>query len=316
VESSARACRAASLLSDRRQRASAGQARPENNIYKPRLFLNDISVLSKFYYSHSLSRDEGCHLANIDSNMDPSDVKGGSPKEISDKILELLSNKCQIATVALDKNWTYQIISLGVGLGLIYGLGEALSRKLLDDSSHETIIRLILPYINLYFVMRFGQFASYFSSKRIALKKAATIYCTKSGVENLKQDDIQDLIKAISTTTNSLDYYYQDGPTYREYIYSLFFPLVIGSNHAVSLYLLHTLPINITVQIILICLYVIPHILLYRGFYVANKDLIDWPLDQGKKFNYTMALLMLTVIFTILVYSLIAGNPPARFSAR
>ena len=45
--------------------------------------------------------------------------------EISDKILELLSNKCQMATVALDKNWTYQIVSLGVGLGLIYGLGQS-----------------------------------------------------------------------------------------------------------------------------------------------------------------------------------------------
>ncbi len=198
-------------------------------------------------------------------------MKATSSVEISDKILELLSNKCQMATVALDKNWTYQIVSLGVGLGLIYGLGESLSRKLLDDSSHEVIIRLILPYINFYLVMRFGQLTSYFSSQRIALKRMATLYCKRSEIADLPNDDIRELFNAITDATSVIDYYFQDRPTYREYIYSSFFPLVICSNHAVSLYLLHTLPVGNIAQVILIVAYVSPHVLLYLAFYLANK---------------------------------------------
>jgi hypothetical protein len=253
----------------------------------------------------------------------------GSSEEISEKIVEILLNKCQIATVALDRNWTSQIISLGVGLGLIYGLGRDLSNKFFADPGHETIIRLILPYINFYFAMRFGQLVSYFSSERNALKRAATLYFSKPSLESTNQEDAKKLLRATTTTISYIDYYYQDNPTYREYIYSLFLPIVVGANHAVSLYLLYTLNISSVTYVMLVLLYLIPHILLYVGFYSANKDSIfkdwsvaglkdwtpntvafkGWLFDNGGRFNYTMLLLTLSIVFAIIFYCLIASNP-------
>jgi hypothetical protein len=45
------------------------------------------------------------------------------------QILELLSDRCEAAKKELDKNWMYQIFTLGVGLGLIYGLAHSLSEN-------------------------------------------------------------------------------------------------------------------------------------------------------------------------------------------
>ena len=54
-------------------------------------------------------------------------------RKFMEKCIDLLSKKCDSAKEDLDKNWTYQIITLGLGLGLIYGFGSAISKKLLEE---------------------------------------------------------------------------------------------------------------------------------------------------------------------------------------
>ena len=102
-----------------------------------------------------------------------------STREFMDKCIDLLSKKCDDAKKDLDKNWTYQIITLGLGLGLIYGLGEAVSKKLLEEQGHVRVLYLIIPLANLYFFVRFGLLATHFSRTRICYEKLMKDYCKR-----------------------------------------------------------------------------------------------------------------------------------------
>jgi len=93
-----------------------------------------------------------------------------------EKLLELVIKKCDDAKKDLEKNWTYQIISVGVSLGLIFGLGQAISKHYLDEAGHERVLYLVLPLINLYLFMRFGFLASVFSHARLAQEWLSATY--------------------------------------------------------------------------------------------------------------------------------------------
>jgi hypothetical protein len=74
-----------------------------------------------------------------------SSAKAELTRKFIEKSVDLLSAKCDSAKEDLDKNWVYQITTLGIGLGLIFGLGEAFSKKLLEEQGHARVLYLIVP---------------------------------------------------------------------------------------------------------------------------------------------------------------------------
>jgi hypothetical protein len=188
-------------------------------------------------------------------------LDAGPPGKISDDLLELLSEKCEKAKDDLENNWTYQILSLGIGLGLIYGLGDPLSRKLFETPGYERLLYLIMPIANLYFYMRFGLLATHFSRIRSALEEAARQYC-----RDKEFDD--DLIVAISESNSVIEYYHGKTFSFGVLFYSLFVLIVLSGNQSVSFFLLHKLASNIGgYQIVLLTIYAIP-------FFVPTSPII------------------------------------------
>jgi hypothetical protein len=245
-----------------------------------------------------------------------SSLEAGSPE--LEKVIELLSTKCQTAAAALNRNLLNQIISFGIGLGLVVGLGKALSIKIFGESGDEPILYLIIPYINVYLLMRFGQIVSYFSTVRTALQEVAEKYCVDAPVSGL--------LGALSTTNSYIDYFYRKEflHTSKGYLavlifYSLSLPAIAGSNYAVSIYLIFKAPIQSnSIRIILMAAYLIPTTILNVAFHSANKDFAfkDFAEFGGKKVDYVLMLLATSIIFALIAWCLIVSGLLTNSGAR
>ena len=214
-------------------------------------------------------------------------LEAAASTTISGDLVKLLSEQCERAKGDLDKNWMYQIISLGVGLGLIYGLGALLSKKLLDDPGHERILDILMPMVNLYFFMRFGLLATYFSRTRIALEQTVEKYRNKNAID--------DSYSIISETNSYFEPYLHKQGYLSLYLYYAFVPIVMGSNQAISFILLY----NLTGSSVLLIIYAIPLFFLYKGYYEAND----------RQFKYLKALIPLAILVGILVCILVYVYP-------
>ena len=150
--------------------------------------------------------------------MEPTPIPAGL-----EKLLDLVIKKCDDSKKDLEKNWTYQIIAVGVSVGLIFGLGQAISKHYLDEVGHERVLYLVLPLINLYLFMRFGFLASIFSDARLALEQLATTYFKL--VELKEIDPALTLGSSVLSTTNSyFEFYHRGRPNLGVFLYSLFCP--------------------------------------------------------------------------------------------
>lgn len=215
-----------------------------------------------------------------------------APVIVSADLVELLSEKCDRAKIDLEKNWTYQIISLGVGLGLISGLGALLSKKFFDEVGHERILDILVPMVNLYFFMRFGLLATYFSKTRTALENLAQQY--------RKQQGLDELFSVISETNSYFEHYHHRKVDFGVLCYSLFVPIVMGGNQGISFFLLYKL----TGNVVYLGLYSIPYLLLYTYYYSGNKDFIY--MIGRRKIDYLQALIPFAILFGVLVYVFIS----------
>ena len=52
---------------------------------------------------------------------------------VSEKLLDLVLEKCENAKRDLENNWMYQIATAGITLGLILGLGKPISKHFFDE---------------------------------------------------------------------------------------------------------------------------------------------------------------------------------------
>jgi hypothetical protein len=104
---------------------------------------------------------------------------------VSDRLLGLLYQKCEGAKTDLEHNWIYQIASVGISLGLMFGLAEPISKHFLETVGHERILYLILPAANLYLFMRFGFLSSVFNDCRVALEVLSEKYFRDEGLSTL-----------------------------------------------------------------------------------------------------------------------------------
>ncbi len=243
--------------------------------------------------------------------MEPTPIPAGL-----EKLLDLVIKKCDDSKKDLEKNWTYQIIAVGVSVGLIFGLGQAISKHYLDEVGHERVLYLVLPLINLYLFMRFGFLASIFSDARLALEQLATTYFKL--VELKEIDPALTLGSSVLSTTNSyFEFYHRGRPNLGVFLYSLFVPTVFAASHASSLFLLELLVGSASHRapsrgiLIVWILYLIPVLSLYVAYYMGNRDLTF--TIAGKRYSfvrYSLAVCaILTAIFIVLLRSYVDIAP-------
>jgi hypothetical protein len=130
---------------------------------------------------------------------------------VPEKLVEISIKKLETVKRDLEKNWAYQITSVGLSVGLLLGLGDAISKKLFDSSGYDNALFLILPLVNLYLFMRFGGLFSAFSKARFATEKIVTAFYQNAISEDLSIDRVPDM--ATFFETNSYFEYYHS----REY---------------------------------------------------------------------------------------------------
>jgi hypothetical protein len=87
----------------------------------------------------------------------PAGVPQNETDEAFDKLLDRMLAKCDSTKKDLDTLWTTQILAVGLSIALVAGLRpQAVSRALFHDESFGCALYVILPLVNLYFMMRFG----------------------------------------------------------------------------------------------------------------------------------------------------------------
>jgi len=110
----------------------------------------------------------------MNSENGPGDRNGGSLRDTDkafEKLLDRLLAKCDSTKNDLESLWRNQIISVGLSVAVVLGLGEIVADKLLNNKSYGYVLNYILPLVNLYFMMRFGFLTFAFSESRSAAEK-------------------------------------------------------------------------------------------------------------------------------------------------
>jgi hypothetical protein len=188
---------------------------------------------------------------------------------VSDRLLGLLYQKCEGAKTDLEHNWIYQIASVGISLGLMFGLAEPISKHFLETVGHERILYLILPAVNLYLFMRFGFLSSVFNDCRVALEVLSEKYFRDEGLSTLPR------VRASSLygSNSYFEYYHRLRINFGIFLYTLFVPLVFALSHATSAYLLCATFQNTYLDIIVISIYLVPIFSLYTHYCIGNRDI-------------------------------------------
>jgi hypothetical protein len=238
-------------------------------------------------------------------------------EKLSEKSIELISKKCDSAKEDLDKNWIYQIITLGVGLGLIYGLGGAISTKFLEEPGHEKLLYLIAPLINIYLFMRFGLLATHFSQTRFAMEDVVKGFCANEGIDidniDVKENGkLKEILSSLYITNSNFEHYHIRKLPSGVIVYLFFVPIVLGSGQGVSMYLLHLFSIpNFTLQVTLMAAYIAILAALYLAYFKANRKL--YFIAKSKEIRHGAILIPLAIIVGAVVYWAVSATiPPTK----
>ena len=154
-----------------------------------------------------------------------------------DKLLDLVLAKTESTKKDLEKNWSYQITSVGISLGVVLGLGDPLAEKYFEVPGYVRVLYLALPLVNLYLFMRFGSLASAFSEARFAAERLAKKYFKDN---RLDTPELSRRIEpsVIYATNSYFEYFHHSDASLAKFAYSLFLPFLFALSHSVSLYLL------------------------------------------------------------------------------
>jgi hypothetical protein len=229
-------------------------------------------------------------------------------RRFMEKCIDLLSKKCDSAMEDLDKNWTYQIITLGLGLGLIYGLGSAISKKLLEEPGHVRVLYLLIPLANLYFFVKFGLTATHFSQMRHDFEKIMTNYCTLGKSEGINFQDMDNIVISTYKTNSTFEHYHIATVPFFINVYFLFAPAIIGGGQGISAYLLKIFAGGqLKYQVAFVATYATICLALYYAYYKGNKELYH---SIGS--THRILLIPLAIAFGVVVYWLMVEIGPTQ----
>ena len=211
-----------------------------------------------------------------------------------EKLLEISLQRLESTKKDLEKNWTSQLISVGASLGVILGLGSLISKRMFETPGYENVLYLILPLINFYLFMRFGGLLSAFSSARFAAQKMVMSYYEKARREKSGLDQIPE--PSVFYETNSyFEYYHDRTENWGTFAYLLLVPVILALNNVTSIYMLFKFFGQGLLRYVVIAVYVLPIILLYIYYYLANQKR---PFAyMSEKFNFI--LFAYVIIFTL-----------------
>jgi hypothetical protein len=203
-----------------------------------------------------------------------------------------------------------QIISVGASLGMVLGLGEPISKKFFDAPGYENMLFLVLPLINLYLFMRFGNLASAFSEARFSAEALATRYFSQCHIDKMSFEKEMTFVKEIRPSimfhTNSyFEYFHHRGSglfVILVFLYSLFVPALFSVSHAVSLYLLLKFVGTTPGGYIIAVLYCLPIIGLYIAYYRANRS-NAFVYSVGSFSYLILSITFIFIVTSLLLYS-------------
>jgi hypothetical protein len=84
----------------------------------------------------------------MNSENGPGDRKGGSLRDTDkafEKLLDRLLAKCDSTKNDLESLWQTQILSVGLSVAVVLGLGEILAKKYLESEQYKYALYYILP---------------------------------------------------------------------------------------------------------------------------------------------------------------------------
>jgi hypothetical protein len=226
--------------------------------------------------------------------------------EAQRQILDLVAKKCDSAKKDLEKNWTYQIFSVGASLGLICGLGKLLSKYYTGETDYQYLLYLIAPLVNFYLFARFGPLCLEFAKARVALEILADKYFQDAQVNDLFDGKIQS--RVLSDTSSYFEYYHKP-PHFGFILYMSVVLIVFATSHTASIHLLRMFFARIHWPVDGVYLYLAIVFLLYLYFYQASKE-IDYP-TFWKRVNLVQISIGFCIVWTTLfLYMARAGTFP------
>lgn len=162
-----------------------------------------------------------------------------------EKLLDRVLVKYDSTKNDLDSLWTKQIVAVGASVALVVGLNKVVSQKVFGDASYGCVLFVILPIVNLYFMMRFGFLTYAFSEARSAAEALSERFIDERGLSRYfssngysAQNNLPVDRHVIYSTNSYFEPIYQRTSSFSLWCYSLFIPIVFALSHSTSIYLL------------------------------------------------------------------------------